>query len=58
MISIVSGVICFLGRPTFFPTVGIVLVVLYWVELSESSGGYFEVVGCVFYCYVVLLVLL
>jgi hypothetical protein len=28
------------------------------VELSESSGGYFEVVGCVFYCYVVLFVLL
>ena len=36
---------------------GVCCFVLF-VELFESSWGYFELVCCVFYCYVVLLVLL
>lgn len=39
MISIVCGVIGFLGRPTFFPIVGMVLVVLYWVYSCLNRLG-------------------
>jgi hypothetical protein len=55
---------CFLGY-LFFGSVKVFFYGWYCVggfvlgvELFEFFGGYFEVVGCVFYCYVVLLVLL
>ena len=39
MMSIVSCVICFLGRPRFFPIVGVVFVFLYWVYICLNLLG-------------------
>jgi len=59
MISIVSGGDLFFGSANVFSYCGDgVCCFVLFVELFESSWGYFELVCCVFYCYVVLLVLL